>query len=98
VQQQGHDRPENLTRQAMVHARSTREHMFATRFWRGRGSGTRRSFTKYRDAVPGQSMPVRREQLIELREEVLAARQLLERLGTDLRTVAARAPRQAQPR
>jgi hypothetical protein len=37
---------------------------------------------------PGQSLPVEREQLISLCEEVLECRRLLARLGSDLRTVA----------
>ena len=40
---------------------------------------------------PGQTMPIAREELIELCEEVVSSRQLLARLGADLRTVAARA-------
>jgi hypothetical protein len=39
---------------------------------------------------PGQSLPVARDELFELCRELLEARQLLARLGTDLRTVAAR--------
>lgn len=42
---------------------------------------------------PGQTIPVDRDDLRELCEEVLAQRQLLERMGTDLRTVAARGQR-----
>ncbi len=41
---------------------------------------------------PGQTMPVDRAQLMELCEEVVASRQLLARLGADLRTVAANGP------
>jgi hypothetical protein len=42
---------------------------------------------------PGQQMPVDRDLLFELCSEVLEARTLLARLGTDLRAVAAKAPR-----
>jgi hypothetical protein len=42
---------------------------------------------------PGQSYPMDREELIALVAEVLEARQLLERLGGDLRAVAAKARR-----
>ena len=44
--------------------------------------------------TPGRSMPVERDGLYELCGEVLEARQLLARLGTDLKAVAAKAPRQ----
>ena len=44
---------------------------------------------------PGQTYPVGRDDLIELCNELLSARQLLQRLGTDLRTVAARGARPA---
>lgn len=39
---------------------------------------------------PGQRMPVDRDQLQGLCQELLEARELLDRLGTDLRTVARR--------
>ncbi len=42
---------------------------------------------------PGQALSVDREELMALCEEVVASRQLLARLGADLRTVAARAKR-----
>lgn len=41
----------------------------------------------------GGSIPVDRDELVEMCEELLATRQLLLRLGTDLRAVAAKAPR-----
>jgi hypothetical protein len=41
----------------------------------------------------GQTYAVPRDELIELIAEVIEARQLLERLGGDLRTVAARSRR-----
>jgi hypothetical protein len=41
----------------------------------------------------GQKLPVDRDELMALCEEVLESRQLLQRLGADLRSVAARAPR-----
>ena len=43
----------------------------------------------------GQTYALPREALMELVAEVLEARQLLERLGGDLRAVAARARRQS---
>ena len=43
--------------------------------------------------TPGQSMPIERDVLFELCGEVLEARQLLARLGTDLKAVAAKAPK-----
>ena len=45
----------------------------------------------------GQSMPVDRDQLLELCEEIIHSRQLLQQLGTDLRAVAAHAPRSTPP-
>lgn len=42
---------------------------------------------------PGQRVPVERERLQELCEELLESRDLLERLGTDLRRVARRSRR-----
>jgi len=42
---------------------------------------------------PGQTMPVERDELLELCEEIVSSRQLLARLGADLRTVAARGKR-----
>lgn len=42
---------------------------------------------------PGGSIPVARDELVALCDELLANRQLLARLGTDLRAVAAYAPR-----
>jgi len=44
----------------------------------------------------GQSTPVDRDVLYELCSELIEARQLLARLGTDLRSVAARAPKPAR--
>jgi hypothetical protein len=44
--------------------------------------------------TPGQSMPIERDVLFELCGEVLEPRQLLARLGTDLKAVAAKAPKQ----
>jgi hypothetical protein len=44
--------------------------------------------------TPGQSMPVTRDVLFELCGEVLEARQLLARLGADLRTVAGQATKE----
>ena len=45
----------------------------------------------------GQSIPVDRDQLYQLCEEVLETRQLLQRFGSDLRSVAAHAPRITNP-
>ncbi len=42
---------------------------------------------------PGQTMPVERDELLELCEEIVSSRQLLARLGADLRTVAAKGKR-----
>ena len=42
---------------------------------------------------PGGSMPVRREQLFEMCGELIESRQLLTRLGSDLRSVANRSRR-----
>ena len=44
-------------------------------------------------AQRGQSCPVDRDVLVDLCGELLEARSLLARLGTDLRTVAGRAPK-----
>ena len=41
---------------------------------------------------PGQTQPVDRDTLYELTAELVAARELLARLGADLRTVAQRGP------
>jgi hypothetical protein len=43
---------------------------------------------------PGQTQPVDRDTLYELTAELIASRELLARLGTDLRTVAERGRRQ----
>ena len=40
----------------------------------------------------GQSLPVNREDLMSICDELLEVRSLLERLGTDLRSVAKMAP------
>jgi hypothetical protein len=40
---------------------------------------------------PGQTLPLAREDVLELYEELLSCRQLLARLGTDLRSVASHA-------
>ncbi|HEX9260819.1 MAG TPA: hypothetical protein VF855_14870 [Acidimicrobiales bacterium] len=42
---------------------------------------------------PGQRAAIDRDALLELCEELMEARALLGRLGTDLRAVARRAPR-----
>jgi hypothetical protein len=39
-------------------------------------------------AAPGSAVPMPRERVLELLDEVLSSRSLLERLGTDLRSVA----------
>ena len=46
----------------------------------------------------GQSIPVGRDELLELCEELIDARQLLTRLGADLRAVATRSRDAAAPK
>jgi hypothetical protein len=41
---------------------------------------------------PGTTVPMRREELLELLEELTATRALLARLGADRKTIARRAP------
>jgi hypothetical protein len=43
-------------------------------------------------AAFGQSLPVNREVLMSICDELLEVRSLLERMGTDLRAIAAKAP------
>jgi hypothetical protein len=46
---------------------------------------------------PGSKIPIDRDLLIEIVEEVLAKRALLARFGADLKTVANHAPKPAAP-
>lgn len=43
-------------------------------------------------APPNTDIKIRRDDLIEIIEEILDQRRLLERVGTDLKTIARRAP------